>query len=619
AATGVLAPVPGSPFATNVGPAGLAAFVDATGVPLFLFVANYDPATTAKDTVQAFDIGADGSLAPNAANPSVDVAGAYDLCLPPPDERVSVNRVRLYVTGFGKGGVAAYVVDEQTGRLTKLGTYNVKGARGCAVSPDHYFYGVWWGSSTNQVRTFGINLDGKLGSKVSGSSGTSMVAPMSVLVDGTKSYVAAQASATVSLFTASAGKLTELRPPSPVSTGPWSSFLAKDGAHGRLFLAYNRYGSGGNGARIASWALEGDGTLGAAGPTYSFGATYNSGKLVVASDRDGDGFFDDEDNCPDVANPSQNDLDGDGVGDACQCGGPDTDGDGLGDACDDCPAIPDPDQTDDDFDGIGDACDVCPTFASPNQSDADGDGVGDECADCPLVPDPLQEDSDGNGVGDLCEPCPDLDHDGVSCGDDCPNDWDPDQTDGDFDGVGDACDNCPFLPNPDQGPAECVVCGDGDGDGMPDGCDDCAQAWNPDQEDFDEDEIGDACDPPDLAGALTAAATAASVAAAESPPALAKATNRLRPKLLVGRNGWTTLTNVARAARTLGKLAAQGSPDADAIAYPLVEQALYYVKGAIASAAGGCKANAECVRVVQLAQQAFDDAQNAFANGDWAA
>jgi len=36
-------------------------------------------------------------------------------------------------------------------------------------------------------------------------------------------------------------------------------------------------------------------------------------------DTDGDGFFDDRDNCPDVPNPDQSDTDGDGVGDACEC------------------------------------------------------------------------------------------------------------------------------------------------------------------------------------------------------------------------------------------------------------------------------------------------------------
>lgn len=37
-------------------------------------------------------------------------------------------------------------------------------------------------------------------------------------------------------------------------------------------------------------------------------------------DTDGDGIPNDEDNCPDVANPDQTDTDGDGIGDACETG-----------------------------------------------------------------------------------------------------------------------------------------------------------------------------------------------------------------------------------------------------------------------------------------------------------
>jgi hypothetical protein len=48
-----------------------------------------------------------------------------------------------------------------------------------------------------------------------------------------------------------------------------------------------------------------------------------------------------------------------GTGD---CGG-DADGDGVGDARDNCPAVPNPDQSDLDLDGLGDLCDPCPCVA----------------------------------------------------------------------------------------------------------------------------------------------------------------------------------------------------------------------------------------------------------------
>ena len=44
-------------------------------------------------------------------------------------------------------------------------------------------------------------------------------------------------------------------------------------------------------------------------------ATDGAGHAIA--DHDGDGIPDDRDNCPDVANPDQSDLDGDGIGDVC--------------------------------------------------------------------------------------------------------------------------------------------------------------------------------------------------------------------------------------------------------------------------------------------------------------
>jgi hypothetical protein len=45
---------------------------------------------------------------------------------------------------------------------------------------------------------------------------------------------------------------------------------------------------------------------------------------------------------------------------ACSPLAGDLDGDGIGDACDNCPITPNADQTDTDGDGVGDACDLCP-------------------------------------------------------------------------------------------------------------------------------------------------------------------------------------------------------------------------------------------------------------------
>ena len=186
-------------------------------------------------------------------------------------------------------------------------------------------------------------------------------------------------------------------------------------------------------------------------------------------DTDSDGLIDAIDNCPEVPNPDQADLDADEIGDLCD---PDRDGDEVDDGSDNCPLLANPVQFDLDGDGEGDACDDDidgdgltnaleeSRGTDPGRGDSDGDGFLDGADNCPTVPDRPGLDRDGDGAGDACDQ--DDDADGVA-------DWD---------------DNCPGTPNADQGDADedgwgDACADDADGDGVSNGVDTCPYEANP--------------------------------------------------------------------------------------------------------------------------------------------
>ncbi|MBD3404133.1 hypothetical protein GF420_14675 [candidate division GN15 bacterium] len=109
-----------------------------------------------------------------------------------------------------------------------------------------------------------------------------------------------------------------------------------------------------SGSHTFRWAFEKDGSV-------SSGADAGWIDLIsfpaVDSDKDGDGFANSVDNCPDTYNPDQ----------------ADPDNDGFGTLCDNCPDTYNPDQKDDNDNGIGNACECCQGLTGNVNGDAQDD------------------------------------------------------------------------------------------------------------------------------------------------------------------------------------------------------------------------------------------------------
>ncbi len=214
----------------------------------------------------------------------------------------------------------------------------------------------------------------------------------------------------------------------------------------------------------------------------------------VDSDDDGDGDPDIADNCPLIPNDDQLNFDNDALGDVCD---PDDDGDGTNDVDDAFPFDP-TETTDTDGDNTGNNADT--DDDGDNQSDADEVA----CLSDPLDENSTAADNDGDNIPDCVDP--DDDNDGQSDLDEAACSSDPnDENSKALDNDGDNSPDCVDLNDDndsandvdDAFPFDPTETTDTDGDGTGDNADNCPAIPNPNQLNFDNDPLGDVCDPDD--------------------------------------------------------------------------------------------------------------------------
>jgi len=314
------------------------------------------------------------------------------------------------------------------------------------------------------------------------------------------------------------------------TSGAWAWAEATDGDYNDeangvgvtstgMIVSLGEFGAGGVQEGQSYSITLGTSSVSGTGNYYTENAYYQVGLWMwaIGADSDGDGVADSSDNCPQIANPNQEDIDGDNTGDVCD---PDIDGDNLLNDMDNCdgPTVNwdsgdislDMDQDgchdaseddDDDGDGVDDVDDGCSgtsfkqQWSSNSASDHDSDGCHDTDED---------DDDDNDGIdddmGDMClrglanwgirNGAADYSHDATrdhdvdGCEDESEDD------DDDNDGIDDDDDRCkdgetgwasiPSVDGDADGCKDATEDDDDDNDGILDGDDACspgAMGW----------------------------------------------------------------------------------------------------------------------------------------------
>ncbi|WP_394748251.1 OmpA family protein [Spongiimicrobium salis] len=198
---------------------------------------------------------------------------------------------------------------------------------------------------------------------------------------------------------------TQLRPYATIGGGyTWIDDIGSGNANAGLGLSY--WFSENVGVFVQSTYKHGFEDSSAPHFQHAAGLTFKFGGV----DTDGDGIYDKDDACPEVA------------GLEAFNGCPDADGDGIEDSKDSCPNAPGSKELngcpDTDGDGIADKDDSCPNEAGlaalNGCPDADGDGIADKDDACPSEAGPSANkgcpwpDKDGDSVLDKDDQCPDV-------------------------------------------------------------------------------------------------------------------------------------------------------------------------------------------------------------------
>lgn len=217
--TGALTPVPGSPFATGLGPTAIASTGTSSGN--FVYVAN-----GSSNTVSAYAINSTGGLIPVAGSPFVAGSGPIAIHIISPTAGVFF----AYVVNSNSNDVSAYAINTSTGALTSVaGSPFAAGSSPTAINifgnnnPGVKTYAYVANAISNTLSAYVINTTTGAMTQLLGSPFAAGSSPSAIAIAGTSNtsfaYVSNATSNDVSAYAinAATGTLT------PVSGSPFAA------------------------------------------------------------------------------------------------------------------------------------------------------------------------------------------------------------------------------------------------------------------------------------------------------------------------------------------------------------------------------------------------------------